>query len=373
MLAIMLIGDAGFFGKNCNMQVTLIIKPTKKCNALCKHCCVNKNDNALFTVDDVGIALDNFLNLPIFKEKPVDSVELIWHGGEPMILPPSFYYKVSERLSSCYPRVQFTHEMQSNLLLYDEKWDNVLGDVFKWGIGSSYDFCSSLRQTKSGVEYYPIWMEKVKRIQDKTGERVHTICVLNKENVNRVQEICQMAYETGLNIKLNELSIIGEARLIHNLAISSEEYGEALISALDFWFKHQDNGFIFALGLDFVKMTELSSYKMTCPINSTCTGYIFGLEPNGDFYNCCECADLKVNRFGNLLNGEFHMPNYIAMKSAEAHILPECIKCGICGGGCKMQRFMSYGHMKRKTPMCSVWKKFYASVKKLVDSQPPQL
>lgn len=342
-------------------MATIIIKPIKQCNACCRHCSVDKNNSTRMKVGDVVKIVKNLQKL----DGQASETEFIWHGGEPMLMGPEFYWEVQDSLNKEFPDFKFKHSMQSNLLLYNSsKWKDVFRDVFNnWCVSSSYDFFSSFRQVAIG-DYYEKWVKKAQAFQKDSGGRpLYVITVLSKENVEKVIEICQLAKELNLRIKLNHLYETGNGALLKHLCISPFEYGEALKRAFKFWVD-SNFGFEFVQGLFFAnKAISNDGDLMPCPHMNRCVGHIYGVEPNGDFYNCSEAADLKLNRFGNLLAGEVIYENIARMKSAEAQIPAECIECGLCQGGCKKQKYEHTGILAGKTPYCETWKTMYAVVR----------
>ena len=69
----------------------VIAKPTKSCNADCDYCGALPDGKPGWSTDDFKRAIDKLL--PVL---PIEGVEWIWHGGEPMLQGPDFYYKCDE-------------------------------------------------------------------------------------------------------------------------------------------------------------------------------------------------------------------------------------------------------------------------------------
>ncbi len=72
------------------MHVALIVKATRLCNLRCTYC----NDwreghNQIMTFPVVATMIGKVLQDPLH-----DSVEFIWHGGEPTLLGRGFFEKV---------------------------------------------------------------------------------------------------------------------------------------------------------------------------------------------------------------------------------------------------------------------------------------
>lgn len=326
---------------------SFIVKPTKQCNARCLHCSSNKNPSAI-TLEDLAKSF-NFLKT--FAIGKPNQLEIIWHGGEPLVLPPSFYFSAHLKIADVFPKTEIRHSIQTNLLLYSREWKPLFRNLFKWRVSSSYDFHSSFRQMPGGGNYYEKWVDAVKRYQDDSGGTITVITVLSKENYMFTDEICESAMKLNVQLKLNPLQPVGRGALLNELLLSPNEYLQALFVAFKFW--KQNSSFSFYQAEAF----SASGY-LPCPYTNNCFGYIYGLEPNGDIYQCSECADIDLNKFGNAISGDIYYANLMSMKSAEISIPKECLECGLCGGGCKKERYLHTGSLQGKTLYCSVWKKF---------------
>jgi len=199
----------------------------------------------------------------------------------------------------------------------------------------------------------------IQQYQDDSGKRLYTICVLSRENVNRVDEIMEQAYSYGLNIKLNMLYSAGKAKQMEkSLYITQEEYGDALIRAYRIWKTYNNSGFLFAQGYDFENIVNHGK-PAGCPYISSCVGNIFCLLPDGTLYQCGECSDAKHYCYGNALENELDIKEIVNAGVASSNISGECLDCGICGGGCLLRRTIEHAD---KTPFCGTYKRLYKEV-----------
>ena len=74
---------------------TVIIKPTKGCNADCTYCCAPPDGAPKWDIETFKKVFD------AMEPRLNPSAILIWHGGEPMLLGPKFF---SEALARTRPR-----------------------------------------------------------------------------------------------------------------------------------------------------------------------------------------------------------------------------------------------------------------------------
>ena len=193
-------------------SVSIIVKPGYACNASCMHCSVTGNSHSVLSPQGVSKSIKNIV---IFAEKysgeTIGAINIILHGGEPMLLGTSYVNRMVGSLEDELPSVRCDYAIQTNLLAYTSHWKTLFEKVFAWKVSSSYDFFSSFRKTKDGRNYFDTWYDKVKQYQDDSGKRLYTICVLSRENVEYVEDIIREAYYLGLDIKLNYLYPAGRA------------------------------------------------------------------------------------------------------------------------------------------------------------------
>ena len=347
-------------------SISIIVKPLYSCNASCMHCSITNDMPVILPPSGVSESIKNIVTFAeSYSGDTIDEINIILHGGEPMLLDVSYVNKMVNLLKNSLPLIRCNYSIQTNLLSYAPQWRTLFEKVFEWKASSSYDFYSSFRKTKNGSDYFTAWYDKVKRYQDDSGRRLYTICVLSRENVDYVEDIVREAYSCGLNIKLNMLYAAGKAKhMDKSLYITQDEYGNALIRAYRIWKTYNDNNFIFVQGNDFENIA-IYGKQLGCPYTSSCVGNIFCLLPNGALYQCGECADAKQFCYGNAMENKFDITQIINANTNNIDISEECLDCGICGGGCLLRRVTE---CSGKTPYCSTYRKLYKEVKTHDDS-----
>ncbi|MGC8767560.1 MAG: radical SAM protein [Brevinematia bacterium] len=339
-------------------EISVIIKPTLACNVSCKHCAVEHRPFVNSCPDFYIKALREIFD---FRKRYLDfdtkAVEIIWRGGEPMLLGPSFYENVSYLLEKTFPEVKFYHGMQTNLLLYNSNWKNVFSGIFEWRVGTSYDFFSTIRPYS--VEKF---LSILKRFQDDSGLPGYVICVLSNENYLRVLDICYLANNESFDLKLNYLYQVGSARRLS--FFSPKKYKKALVEVV------RNRNQFSKIKIDpidfFVEFFEGKRKKLPCPCTSDCGKTIFAVYPDGSIYNCAELADINYFCYGNVNNG-IDPDIYFSLQMQKIVNSEECLGCEIdCGGGCIKQRILFGKSITKPTPFCKVWKALFKETKKLI-------
>lgn len=131
-----------------------------------------------------------------FKAPPT----VVWHGGEPMALPVNWLYSACEQFEKALPK-NASQCIQTSLIPYNEKWNDLIHRFFDSHIGSSVDF--SLRTIAgSNEKYLNFWMGKVE-LARKDNIAITPGIVPSKHELGRGAEIVTWLYERefkGFNI-----------------------------------------------------------------------------------------------------------------------------------------------------------------------------
>lgn len=97
----------------------LVLQPTPFCNIDCSYCYLPQRDDrsrmSLATVQRAAAGLR--------EDRLVDGeLTVIWHAGEPLVLPPHWYADAFAAVAQALPGVAVTHAMQTNATLIDDAW-----------------------------------------------------------------------------------------------------------------------------------------------------------------------------------------------------------------------------------------------------------
>jgi len=142
-------------------MITAYLKPTNFCNVGCEHCYLpldvraNKEKMNETTMHKVM----EFLKEMKEKHKH-EKILLIWHGGEPLILPVEYFRNAGKIIDKYFSKDELVESVQTSLIPYKREFAKHV--IQRWGgeIGSSIDFNSRL--IKGSVkEYQKLWLSKV--------------------------------------------------------------------------------------------------------------------------------------------------------------------------------------------------------------------
>lgn len=368
------------------MISSVIIKPTKECNADCSYCSAPPDGNEKWSIDTfkkIFARLEPALSKDCF---------LIWHGGEPMLMGPDFYRAAREIVDS-FGRKDIRFSIQTNLLLYKSAlWKDVFSNIFKGSVSTSFDPDEVSRTIKGSSEKYS--KQFYKKIEEVISDGF-TPMVIGTYSEKTIK-YAHKAYDHSLSFGNNSYDIrfnyrypagrdadIGES-------ITPRQYGEMLIDLWNRWITEVPNFNITPLDQMLNKVLGLESGR--CPWTRSCGGKILGIEPGGEVYNCSEFADMDRPEFsfGNIINGSIPLPgknvvNFYKkpkdedlvrkmlsseparkMRSRVYNLPPDCKSCqhfAECEGGCMRDAELFNRGLGGKFYYCESWMMVFTKIK----------
>lgn len=348
---------------------TIIIKPTKGCNADCSYCSAPPDGAPKWSIDDFKNVFD------ALEHRLHPAATFIWHGGEPMLLGTHFYTEALAYARTKLKHVQFS--IQTNLLGYNKRWKNVFEDVFKGSVSTSWDPDGLYRTMKGSQDLYEkLYQDRIQKVLD-DGFRPKVISTFDEQAAPLMHTVYENALEADKNgqshhLRFNYRYPAGRA-FGEGESIAPSTYGRTLVEVYDRWIADLPSFVITPLDQMFKQVTGMETAR--CPWAKGCTGKILGIEPNFDVYNCGEFADLgdPEFKFGNLIEDGIDacLNSTGARKlSARRYKVPEsckaCVHFDECEGGC-MRDSALYGRgIYGKFHYCESWQEVFSRIKESI-------
>jgi len=351
---------------------SVVFIPTLSCNCNCSHCF----EEILPISADNGSWTNQFNQLKHFSvQYNLNRLLIYWQGGEVMKLGPD---AVKNGLETCEgifngSDIEIEHHLQSNLLLYDHAWKDIVIDYFRGNISSSLDFPNLYRRSGnlSFDEYNKQWLEK--RAQaEADGIIVNLITLPNETTIeNGAFEFYRyFSEEVGIrNVQIN-FPFPGVDGTNPALLLL-DKLGDFMQDLYKIWVESDRS-----LNLNPFFALENRIYKnsgrLPCTWSYNCTNFILAVGPKGDIGQCdCWVTTRKEFNFGVL--GETACDDYMNSANRQKFIErptrmindPECGSCAywsICFGGCPIRALTFNGDMYTKDYYCPVYKKIFAAV-----------
>jgi len=277
-------------------------------------------------------------------------VTFIWHGGEPLLLPRSFYLAALEAQRDLARQDQMIqNNIQTNGLLLDEKWLEFL-TANRFHIGISMDALSWLhdsnRATPAGHSSYADVRGTLTRLME---HRVNfgLLTVVTPEALALGAEMFDAL--VGLGVKqfdfLPCVDLDPQTGTVGPLHVNPADFGKFLIDVLHRWFEVDDPD-IKVRFLDNILCGALGGEATLCKLSGDCASFLT-VMPDGDLYPCDSFMGVEEYRLGNLASESLVQVlhgNRLRAFGAEFGRMDACVQCSanfVCKGGCFYQHYLA--------------------------------
>lgn len=176
----------------------VVVQPTPFCNINCRYCYLPERD----VKNVMSLATVEALFAKVFASGWTrGDLTVIWHAGEPLVVPVAFYEAAFQKIESLRPSsLQLHHSFQTNGTLITPRWC----DLFrKWhiGVGVSIDgprhFNDQHRVTRTGRSTFDRTIEGIRTLR-RENIPFHVISVLSGKNIDAPQEMLDFYLSEGI-------------------------------------------------------------------------------------------------------------------------------------------------------------------------------
>ncbi len=256
-----------------------MFKPTLACNLACKYCHIHSRRDASHEVISLNEAKDVFnWILSYCLDERINRVNILWHGGEPLLLKPALITAIVEYYTGLFSRnnISVSSSIQTNLLLFSDDHIPIVQKYFDNTVGFSFDFNSDDRCYRDGSDASgDIWRKALEL--KSLGINLGAITQITKSNHRRVEEIYNTFKEGGISFKFSRIRETD----IFKESLSNDDYVEAVTKLFVKWVEDPSQSITISNFVEFISMLltgKASSccYQKDCNILSfTCDGSIF--------------------------------------------------------------------------------------------------
>lgn len=351
---------------------SLILLSTLQCNADCDYCFENKTADRL-TLDRLGEMMRKVLDYMV--ERSLDALTIYWQGGEAMLLPPSWYEQANEmiRREADARGKEVFHSLQSNMLSYSSRWNQVIADMFGNSIGTSLDYPNLHRKLlgQGPESYNQIWARRVREAQA-AGIAIQVIAVPNQGTLEIGAERFYDYFVEELGItefQINTPFPGGDAAAKHELPVADVENLSRFYTDLaDIWL---ERGYPRGIRIGpFDALLQHFSHEPTqlpCIWGENCANTIVSIDARGYVAQCdCWVTSYPDYHYGNIFEaasfGELLRTSPVRQRFNERPIQliqRDCLSCdylSLCHGGCPVRTYTVHGSLFEKDPYCGLYK-----------------
>jgi uncharacterized protein len=176
----------------------VVVQPTPFCNINCNYCYLPaRNNKATMSPDILRTLFAKVFGSGWAEEQ----LTVIWHAGEPLVMPVEFYEEAFSLIESLRPpQIQVRHSFQTNGMLISKAWC----DLFKkWqaGVGVSIDgprrFNDAHRLARNGCSTFDKTIAGIRLLR---SEQVpfHVISVLTDQSLDAPEEMLEFYRAEGI-------------------------------------------------------------------------------------------------------------------------------------------------------------------------------
>ena len=324
--------------------LTVIVKPTLGCDLHCRHCYHTESERTEGIMD-----ISTFERTVRLVKEGFEHSRYIWHGGEPLLAPQSFYKKAFAVQKKYYGKSGTDNTIQTSGSLLSQRFIEFCASN-RVNLGVSYEggFEAGLRPDMD-VKHVDGMVEYMVR-------KKHMFLVsatIHGGNVDRMGEIYDKFRNMGASLSFNPIINLGCARENPDLALDPDIYVRNSIEIFDRWIHDRD---VRTPVLPFYPymITAMDGVAniSDCP-HASCLGKWICVHPNGDVYPCGKACP-KDFLLGNINEADsiselFDSDGFrrILIRSIERR--KRCSGCeifGMCTGGCSIDA-LAEGDMER--------------------------
>ena len=317
--------------------ISVVIKVTNGCNLNCKYCYDADNKQKTFIKKEQISKLFDILT------ENFEEIQVIWHGGEPLLMGIDFYKWVVEKEKS-YSNIFHNHMQTNGILLNDEYAKFLVENNFH--IGMSYDGGDEI----SGRPLQDKTFE-ARKLVTKYGGKCGFVNVVNANNIDKLEDLYEFYKKENIGVNFN--CVFPSGRIINekneNLLISPQQFTNKMKILFEKWLLEDD------------------THNKIAPLNDYLNAYLGTCRKC--LVNSCLFKWLCMDSFGNLhpcgrvLNEEFILGNideitnfseiydndaYKKLVEGAIKRREKCKSCNVykyCNGGCNSDALL-YGNLE---------------------------
>jgi uncharacterized protein len=177
----------------------VVIQPTPFCNIDCRYCYLPDRSNKAVVAEET---IANLFSQLFASGWVQDGVSVVWHAGEPMVLPIDFYRQAFQLIDRLKPaELALTHAFQTNGTLIDDAWCEFFAEQ-RINVGVSVDGPQRLhdvnRRTRAGRGTFDRTIAGIRRLRER-GVPFHVISVLSAESLAAPREMFDFYLSEGID------------------------------------------------------------------------------------------------------------------------------------------------------------------------------
>jgi len=339
------------------------------CNLRCKYCYYHNyydQSNRLIMSDET---LENLIKKTIdFVDK--DSVDFIWHGGEPLLAGIPFYKRVIEIQKHIKTEKKIVNKIQTNATLITKKWaDFFARQNFSVGVSidGPKDIHDKCRVSSSNKGSYDHVKRGISLLQS-VGIYPTALAMITSYSLGRVEDIFNYFVDNLGSFHLKpcyELDHISGK--LAEFSVDPEEYVDFMIEVFDLWFEKDDPKIkVRSLSQIICAMVKRDNVSL-CEFSGECP--LFCTVESDGSVGPCDSFPIRKYYYGNIneinwhdiLNSEGYN-NFVADLEKNREECKLCKWYYVCNGGCAQYSYSIITDSWHKNKFCEAKKRLFEHI-----------
>ena len=347
-------------------HITIVVKPTLFCNTDCKHCYHTPEERV-----EGNISLDKVEKLIKMASQEYQTAWFIWHGGEPLTLPMSFYKEVIGMEEKYFGKdsMRYGNTINTNGTLLNRRLMAYCREK-KINIGVSYE----------GPYNNILRAEDVEKTLNKLSSKENRYSVsasVSKETALKQKEIYRYFRDKDISVSLSPVIPAGCGKCF---VPDTEEFVKGSIEAFDAWLHDNTVRVPLMPFLLYIQHYLGEPVPSDCAHTSCLTKWIC-LYPDGSLYPCAKACP-KEFCMGNIddidsIADAFQSDGFKNILVGSIKRREKCASCEIfdfCNGGCSVDACYENGLENNGGASCVAYKQIFGHISKeiqrILDEKP---
>lgn len=318
----------------------------------------------------------------------IRSMTINWQGGEIMTIPVR-WFEIAYRLISDLAAsrgVRIDHGLQTNMIGYTPKWNDIIRQMFGNYVGTSMDFPNLYRKPFRGDpdDYTRIWQRKVNQARE-SGIGVGVIAVINRATIELGARSFYSHFvdELGLtDLQVNTPFPGGEENLSKiGMMIENDDLATFFRDLTDVWLEHGQGRGVSVGPIDQIIERLAGRHScLPCIWQANCVDEFIAIDARGFVAQCdCWVTSYPEYFFGNIYDSDdlydLLRKSPSRQKFADRPIAivdRDCIDCdylSMCHGGCPVRTFTIKHTLNEKDPFCSFYRSLFRHCEQAIGSR----
>jgi uncharacterized protein len=216
-------------------KVQFVVKTSKFCNLRCRYCYEYPELGDRRTMRREELQRMYHALAEQFAGDGAVEIEFVWHGGEPLLVEPDFYWRSFDDQTRIFddPGITISNTVQTNLSVLDDARLKLLHEGFDW-VGVSVDLFSNLRVNQGGRDLQPTVLRHMDRLR--TADIAFScIAVLSRANRPHLTRMFRFFAESGVSVRFLPVFSGADAAQNAELALSEVETLAAYVELFELW------------------------------------------------------------------------------------------------------------------------------------------